>query len=399
MIEKNKYLKYFTVIFSGGIVAQVIYFSTIPILSRLYSVEDFSKLSIFASLLIVLNSISCLRYDVAITLAIKKSDIFKLCLISFIIATFFSLFLLQILLIGAFLGVWEYFWSILGISVWLSSIFNIFLNYYLKQKEYKKVSSIKVSQVAAMSGFQIVVGYTFPKIGAIGLILGQMINYMIGGVFQIRKIIPMEKIRKTTFKNLKEVFIKYSNYLRFSTFDSIFNLLGLHLPIILLTFMYDKFAMGLLYMGMRFIQTPLSLIMSTVSQIYYSNVQDNLSKNLFYFTIKFVIYLTLIGLVGSLAYFIIGIDLIDIVLGKEWSGLAELSLWMIPWFFIQLISSPISTVMYAVNKHKEMMYLTLCGFIIRVFPLGFLLSNNNSNVIEILFYLFDYIFILCKNLW
>lgn len=394
-MDRVRYLKYFTVIFSGGLLAQIIYFATIPLLSRLYSVEDFAQLSIFASLLVILNSISCLRYDVAITLAEKKSDVFKLCLISFIISTVFSIVLLIILLIGAVFEFWSFFWLLLGFSVWFSSVFNIYLNYCLRWKKYKKISSIKVAQVALMSTFQILIAYVYPRIGAIGLILGQMINYLVGGIFQLKKVLMLRKIKKINIESLREVGVRYLNYFKFSTFDSIFNLVGLHLPIILLTLFYDKLAMGLFYMGMRLIQTPLSLIMSSIGQLYYSNIQENTNSGVFFYTLKFVFVLILIAVFGSCGYLLIAGNLIDLILGDSWKDLPEMTFWLLPWFIMQLIASPISSVMYVINSHQKMMYLTLFGFIIRVVPLFFLLNIGSIYVIEIFCLLNSLYYFIC----
>lgn len=378
---RHKYFHYFFVIFSGGLLAQVIYFATLPILSRIYSVDDFSNLSVFTSLLILLSTIACLRYDVAITLAEKKSDVLRLFILSIMLSTGITILILCIVVILWFLKIIDLYLLFLPVAVWVCSISNSVVNFYLKYKQYKKVSSLKVIQISLMSFSQIAFGFFLPILGSIGLILGQVLNYAIGSIFQLKNIIKIKKLKNISFYSLKLVAFKYSHYMKYSTFDSIFNLLGLHVPIILLTFMYDKYAMGIFYMAMRLIQTPIGILISAVSQIYYSNIQD-LDNNVFGFSVKLILCLTLLGSLGFFIFYLIQEPFISLVLGEKWLGLIDLSIWLLPWFFLQLISSPISTVMYALNKHKAMMILTLFGLIIRVCPVVILISFKSSWVIE-----------------
>ncbi|WP_034170768.1 oligosaccharide flippase family protein [Acinetobacter sp. YZS-X1-1] len=376
---QQKYFRYFFVIFSGGVLAQVIYFTTIPIIARIYSVEQFSHLSVFTSLLILLSTIACFRYEVAISLAEKESDILRLFLLSIILSTAFSILLLLIILILYFFGIIDFYLVLLPIAVWLCSISNSVTNFYLKYKDYKKVSSLKVWQISSMSLSQIALGSFFPALGSISLVLGQVLNYAVGSLFQVRNIISIKKI---SFDGLKEVALKYSYYLKYSTLDSIFNLLGLHLPIILLTTLYDSYEMGIFYMAMRLIQTPVGILISSVSQIYYSNIQENINEAVFNFTIKVVFYLLISGILGFSIFYIIQESLVTLILGSKWLGLIDLSVWLLPWFLLQLISSPISTVMYALNKHKQMMFLTLFGLLIRVLPIIILINSQNNFIIE-----------------
>ena len=380
---KHKYFHYFFVIFSGGVFAQVVYFATLPIISRIYSVEEFSSLSVFTSLLIVLSTIACLRYDVAISLAEKKSDVLRLFLLSIILSTSFSILILFIVLILWFFKIIDFYLIFLPLAIWLCSISNSVINFYLKYKQYKKVSSLKVLQISSMSFSQIALGFLLPTIGSVGLILGQVLNYTIGSLFQLKNIISIRELNKISFHSLKLVAFKYSHYLKYSTFDSIFNLLGLHLPIILLTFMYDNYIMGMFYMAMRLIQTPVGILISSVSQIYYSNIQENLNGAVFRFSIKVVLCLAILGFFGFLIFYFIQESLITLILGSKWAGLVELSIWLLPWFFLQLISSPISTVMYALKKHKQMMILTLFGLVIRVFPIIVLIKTQSDLVVEL----------------
>ena len=75
--------------------------------------------------------------------------------------------------------------------------------------------------------------------------------------------------------------------------------------------------------------------------------------------------------------------LFPIVFGKEWVRAGEMTLWMLPWFAMQLIVSPISMALYVTKKNKVALLLQIVGLIIRVGVL-LLLSLVSIN------YLFEY---------
>lgn len=382
-LMRNAYIKYFSILFSGAAFAQLLYFITLPFISRLYSVEDFSVLSVFTSVLILLSTIACFRYDLAISFAESEQETIMLFIISIIGVLLFSLFTFLIVTILYFIIDLQKYFFLLPISVFLCGSSNAVLNFYLRFKEYNYVSKVKVLQTSTMVGSQLVLGSLFNQVAYYGLLIGQILNYSAGGVFQLKKILTSYGIKKFKFIELKTIASKYSHYFRYSMLDSIFNLIGLHIPIIILTLAYNNYTMGLFFMIMRIVQVPLGVISSSVSQMYYSNIQERISRKVATtFSMKIVGVLSVLSVLFFGFLYILREPLILTFLGKKWLGISDLLIWLLPWFFFQFISSPISTIMYALSRHKEMMILTFIGFIIRVFPVIILIQLDSDFVIK-----------------
>jgi O-antigen/teichoic acid export membrane protein len=83
-LRKNIFLKNVSILSMGTMISQLINIGGLPILSRLYSVEDFGKLALFMAFGSVVFSFSTLKLDLAIVKTEKDDEKMALIYISFI---------------------------------------------------------------------------------------------------------------------------------------------------------------------------------------------------------------------------------------------------------------------------------------------------------------------------
>jgi O-antigen/teichoic acid export membrane protein len=118
---------------TGTTLSQLITFMLMPILSRLYSPEDFGIYAFYTSMITLLVVFSTGRYELAIPLPKEKSDAWQILLLSFLILTGFSALVFFLVMffnqpIVDFLGRpnlknWLY---LLPVFVFLTGAYNIF---------------------------------------------------------------------------------------------------------------------------------------------------------------------------------------------------------------------------------------------------------------------------------
>ena len=137
----------------GTMISQLINIGGLPVLSRLYSVEDFGKLAFFMAVGSIVFSFSTLKLDLAIVKAEKINEKMALIYISFISILIFS--------ISATLCL--YLWSFLNSQInnlFLTFIFFFFLSnggsqvlvyFFISEKKYQKITLAKV--ILAISNF------------------------------------------------------------------------------------------------------------------------------------------------------------------------------------------------------------------------------------------------------
>ena len=161
--------------------AQAIPVAISPILSRLFTPEDFGVLALYVAITGVLGAIANGRYELAIMLPQEDSEARVIVTLGILISCGVSLCLLVGVLLGgdwvaAKLGQGGSTWwlYVAPFSVLLIGVFNM-LNYYNNRlKKYKTMSASHISKAGMMSAFQVGAGSV--KVGAPGLVVGRIVG-------------------------------------------------------------------------------------------------------------------------------------------------------------------------------------------------------------------------------
>ena len=96
---KSEYSKNIITLLSGNALAQAIPIAISPILTRLYTPEDFGVVALFGSISVLFGSIVNAQYESAIVLPRKNDDAYSIASLSLLIATVFSIILFIVILI------------------------------------------------------------------------------------------------------------------------------------------------------------------------------------------------------------------------------------------------------------------------------------------------------------
>ena len=134
------------VLVGGTAFSQLIGLLALPILTRLYTPEDFTVLATFSSILALLTVVSCLRFEIAIPMPKKQEIAMQLFLLSLI-----SVFCITVLVTTA-LFIWEeyfdeltnnrlqgYYWLI-PVGVFCAGFYKALQYWMTREKKFKSVS-------------------------------------------------------------------------------------------------------------------------------------------------------------------------------------------------------------------------------------------------------------------
>ena len=137
---KSDFNKNVLTLMTGTTISQAIPIAISPILTRIYSPEDFGLLAIFLALSTIFGSIANGRYELAIMLPKKDEDAINVFALGLIICSIFSLILVVIILLfnNHFIKILGnedfYLWlHFVPLSVFLFGIWNL-LNYFNNRK-------------------------------------------------------------------------------------------------------------------------------------------------------------------------------------------------------------------------------------------------------------------------
>lgn len=141
---------------------------------------------------------------------------------------------------------------------------------------------------------------------------------------------------------------------------------------------------GFLFLAMTVMGAPMALVGSSVAQVYIAEAPDRLREGtLVPFTLKTMWALTKVAGPLLLLTGIVSPFVFPIIFGADWSHAGILMSWMVPWFILQLASSPMSVVLYIVGKFRLAMVLQFAGFAIRVGSVLIAISIAPAQISEI----------------
>ena len=129
---------------TGSTIANAIPVAISPILTRIYSPEDFGLLALFVAITTIFGTIVNGRYELAIMLPKKDEDAINIVALGFVIMSLITLILFMIVIIfnekivhllnNKDIGTWLY---IVPLSIFFIGLFNL-LNYFNNRKKYYK---------------------------------------------------------------------------------------------------------------------------------------------------------------------------------------------------------------------------------------------------------------------
>lgn len=389
---------------TGTTIAQAIPIAVSPILTRLYSPEDFGVFALFVAVTTIFGSIANARYELVIMLPRKDEDAINIFALGFIITSsisfmlfifvlFFKNYLVK-LLNNTEIEYWLYFTPI---AVFLTGIFNLLTYYNTRLKEYKNIAKATLLKSIIYVIIQISIGII--KSGVTGLITGQLFSQFFANIKLFTKISK----NKNLFSKIKKVKIislgkRYKDFPKFSMWAALANTLSFQLTNVLISSLYNVKTLGLYSLVQRVLGVPSSLIGSSIGKVFFQEaakekqITGNAVKT-FYLTI---IKLTMVGLpFFGIIYFLVQ-DIFAFVFGEDWRIAGDYAKIVIPLFFVRFIVGPISIVntVFEKNKNGLIFQVSLLFGVVVAFILGKYFSLEFIELIFLLTYILILIYFL-----
>ncbi|MBS1518428.1 MAG: oligosaccharide flippase family protein [Bacteroidetes bacterium] len=406
-IRQRQFSKNVSILASGTIVVQIISFLLSPVLSRLYTPEDYGLFAVFTSIISVLTVVCCLRYELAIV--IPKTDeeavsILKLCI--FIISLLSLIVFILILFFKGFIAV------ILGntkIENWLLLVAPVLfltgsvqaLTYWFnRKKEYKIISGSRIYQSSVNSSSSLLLGLL--KLNSFGLIVSSAVSQLLPAIFLYKK----SGVKVFNFKNLipqlpglKETSHKYREFPYFNLPGAFFDTLSVNSVIFILSNLFSETVTGSYSFAIRILSVPGIVLGASVGQVFYQKISEAYYSNEKITDLIFKSWkvLFLMSIIPSMIIFFFGEDIFRIVFGVKWTEAGTIAKYLSLLTLFTFVSSPTSSAMIILKKQKEAMVLNIFAFIYRPLSLvaGYYLGNFLYGIILYIF--FEIIQILTYN--
>ncbi len=363
---------------SGTTLAQAIPVLVTPILTRIFSPDDFALLGIFISLASIIGVIVTGRYELAILLPKGDKEAITVTWLSAALTFVFSAVLLIVVLffndsIAIFLGSpvlsnWLY---LLPLSVFLIGVYQSMYYWFNRTRKYKKLSVSKIVQSTGLGVGQVSLGFfgVVPE----GLIIGRIFGQLAATMFLLFSFVRTNKtnaqnLNKTdTIKTVK----RYQKFPQYLIVGHTLNALSLHIPIIILTRIFDQFIVGFYTLTYRIISIPISIIAMSVGDVFKQEasklyLENKECKDLFNRTLK---HLFTLSFVPFIIFFFISPWLFKIVFGQEWVIAGEYAQILTIMFFLQFLTKPLINMFIIAEKQVIDLFWQIIFFTVTILAL------------------------------
>ena len=375
ILSRGSFGRSVSMLVGGTAFAQAINLLALPVITRLYTPSEFNVLAIYVAILSMVSVVACLRLEIAIPMPKDDGVASGLLILSIVssaimaggVAIFLMTFGNEIAGILNANDLRPFFWM-LPVGVWIAGMYNAFQYWCTRRGDFKAIAQSRMTQSMGSIGIQLVLGIV-GKFGPFGLLMGQMMMGGIGAVRLGRVTFKEASLIKGVIKwrDLRRTFGEYSNYPKYSSFEALANAGAIQLPVIIIGAAAIGPEAGFLLLAMKAAGVPMGLIGGAVVQVYLSRAGDEKRLGqLSEYTISTIIRLMILGVGPLLALGVISPVLMPLVFGSNWVRAGEMIGWMMPWFVMQLLVSPVSMSLHVNEKQRMALGLQVAGLVFRV---------------------------------
>lgn len=379
-IERKHFFRSVGTLASGTAIAQLLLLLCLPIITRLYSPDEFGVFAIYTAWVSMLAIVASLRLEIALPLPETDVDAAGILIIAIISILTFSGFLA----IAGSLFPAIYSQSLgtekLGLLTWavptgvlVTSTYSVLQYWASRKRRYKITANVRVAQSAIETSAQI--GSGFYALGGLGLIGGQIAGRLVAVFFlaisTYRDVAPARSL--ITRKRIKFLAHHYRRFPLLSTPDALINSSGLQAAIILIAVFVDAAAAGILFLAIRILQLPIGLLANAISQVYLTELPKHIREGNDSFLTAQVLKNLIDYAVGPILFIAITANIfLDFFLGEQWGMAGWIMTWMTPWMILLMLVSPISIILQAKDMSHVSLVVNCLGFAMRCVPIAIL---------------------------
>ncbi|WP_342677121.1 lipopolysaccharide biosynthesis protein [Methanofollis sp. UBA420] len=392
---------------SGSVIAQAAGVLLIPVISRLYTPDDFGVFQVFLSIAGILAIISCFSYHLAIMLPREDEDAANLAVLSVVLVVATSAVSGAVLLIFAeniaaalnFPALAGYI-GLIPVLVLLNGLFFV-LNYWLSRREkFGTVAGGRVANSLVNKGVQIGAGIGVAS--PLGLIGGAVAGYgaadilMLGEVRKDRHLLS-----SVTLARVRALAVRYRKFPIFTSWSTAANEVSRQISPIFLAFFFTPAIVGLYSLAYQTVSLPLGLVGTAVSQVFFQRASEERKKTGKIGPIVQEVHrrLVAISIFPMLLLLLIGEEMFVFFLGPQWYEAGFYVKLLVPWIFFMFVSSPLTTIFSVLEKQGAGLVFDLVLLASRVVSLTIGGMTGDPVIAILLFSLTGAFFCAFMNLW
>lgn len=370
---------------SASLIVQVIGLLIYPILTRLYTPENFGLINLFLSICGVLSLFATAEFQYSIVLP-KSEELGRACFhVGFIISAIFTCLLICTIPFSQHIShifntpdLANWYW-VVPIFVFLTAVWTLLNYWYTRKKQFGSISSYQIIQSVANAGAKL--GFGFGGFVQGGLVLSAIVSPIVSLSISIARNCKSSVQELFSFdgNNCRLIAKQYANFPKYSLPRAIVNNLSGNLPILLLTPFFGLTEIGFLGMALTLAFRPINMISSSLYQVFYQKtteqVQNRQSIKPFFTSYAKSVLVVVIPCFIVLYFFLP--TLTEFLLGGEWRETGVYIQIMLVWLLMSLLVAPICYISDIFQKQKTALIFEILLIVFRLLGLCIGIYANN----------------------
>lgn len=365
---------------SGVGIGKAIGFLTMPVITRIYSPEDFGVLAVFTTAILLIVPLSTLLYS--ITIPLPKTDgiavnIVFLCsiLILSIIGILSILFFLFGDPIFGFFNMEEIaaYWWVLIIGIFAASFYELMTHWATRVKAFAEVAKTKVWQASIAAILKIGLGLLGLK--PVGLLIGD-VGQRGGGVISLVRAFYKKfraNFKYVTYNRIKFLLQYYIDLPTYRLPSQFLLKLSSQIPVLYFAFQFGQEPTGQLGLSLSMIGLPMALLGNSTGKAYYAEIAKigpKRKEDILSITKNVTKRLSLLGVVPTVILIFAAPLLFQLVFGSEWEQAGIFTSILAFYLFVQFITSPLVNVFTVFNLQRKFLEINTVRSILMVVVFG-----------------------------
>lgn len=360
VLLKSELFRNTSILVSGTAIAQLIPILLQPLLLRYFTPAIYGAYSVYVSLVTILLVISSFKYELAIILPKKDKEAAAVFFLTLIVNFIFNFLLLLVIIIWkskilSYLNLADTYSSYLYLVPLGTFLFSFYqsINYWLIRK--KRFFPISLNKFVRR-GFEGIaqVSFKFAKVPN-GLIYGDLIGHIgniCSGIYQGTK--SGLSFRLFSFRKIKYVLTKYSEYPKFNIVPSFMSACSFMLPALMINKFYSADSTGYFNLSKLLLSVPAGLIATSISNVLLQRVaeKDKLKLSIKKDLISILFFIALVVLLEIVVIQFWAEDLFRIFFGDKWILSGKISKILVWAFAFNFLVSSFSSIFISLKKIK-----------------------------------------------
>lgn len=396
-MARSEFGKNVLTLMTGSTIAQIVPVAMTPVLTRLFSPDEFGIFAFYMSIATFLAVIATGRYEQAIVLPKSKTEAVNIWALSFIILIVVSSLLFILILF--FKGPIEKLLDAPSLNDWLlfipATVFSIgayrIMTYWSnRNKRFKGTSGSVITQALVRVSTQMAGGFgkygvyssgnsghffksiftdkhTMPvgitPLGVGTLILSFFLGFLLAAIYLFLPFLKndwslLKDVNKNEMKKQAKIYDKFPKINSFHAMSDELKNIGVNS---LIRYLFTDMILGFFSMTTRILRAPLAVIGNSFTQVFYQKAAEMHAHGQSFMplvrsTIKKMV---IIAVPIFLTILLFGPQLFEFVLGEKWRIAGVYAQYLTPWLFLNFAVSPILQVTIILNKQGQYFIISL----------------------------------------